>query len=46
MIERTIDWCNANRFLLFFGVLALVLAGVWSLDRSRSTRCRTSRMFR
>ena len=33
MIERTIDWCNANRFLLFFGVLALVLAGVWSLDR-------------
>jgi Cu(I)/Ag(I) efflux system membrane protein CusA/SilA len=33
MIERTIDWCNANRFLLFFGVLALVFAGVWSLDR-------------
>ena len=33
MIERTIDWCNANRFLLFFGVLALILAGVWSLDR-------------
>ncbi|HEY6418614.1 MAG TPA: CusA/CzcA family heavy metal efflux RND transporter [Candidatus Binataceae bacterium] len=33
MIERTIDWCNANRFLLFFGVLALVLAGVWSLNR-------------
>src|SRR6266568_1339261 len=33
MIERTIDWCNANRFLLFFGVIALVLAGVWSLDR-------------
>ena len=33
MIERTIDWCNANRFLLFFGVMALVLAGVWSLDR-------------
>src|SRR6201982_2194584 len=33
MIERTIDWGNANRFLLFFGVLALVLAGVWSLNR-------------
>jgi copper/silver efflux system protein len=33
MIERTIDWCNANRFLLFFGALALVLAGFWSLDR-------------
>src|SRR6202050_2144714 len=33
MIERAIDWCNANRFLLFFGVLALLLAGIWSLDR-------------
>src|ERR1700686_908519 len=33
MIERTIDWCNGNRCLLFFGALALVLAGVWSLDR-------------
>ncbi len=33
MIERTIDWCNSNRFLLFFGVLALVVAGIWSLDR-------------
>ena len=33
MIERTIDWCNTNRFLLFFGVLALILGGLWSLDR-------------
>ena len=33
MIGRTIDWCNANRFILFFAVLALVLSGVWSLDR-------------
>ena len=33
MIERTVDWCNANRFLLFFGVLAMVLAGIWSLYR-------------
>jgi Cu(I)/Ag(I) efflux system membrane protein CusA/SilA len=33
MIERTIDWCNANRFLLLFSVLALVLAGAWSLER-------------
>ena len=33
MIERTLDWCNRNRFLLFFGLLALILAGVWSLDR-------------
>ena len=33
MIERTIDWCNTNRFLLFSFVLALLLAGLWSLDR-------------
>jgi Cu(I)/Ag(I) efflux system membrane protein CusA/SilA len=33
MIERTIDWCNANRFVLFFAVVALVLAGAWSLNR-------------
>jgi copper/silver efflux system protein len=33
MIERTIDWRNANHFLLFFGVPALVLADVWSLAR-------------
>jgi Cu(I)/Ag(I) efflux system membrane protein CusA/SilA len=33
MIERTIDWCNENRFILFFGVIALLLAGVWSLNR-------------
>ncbi len=33
MIERTINWCNANRFMLSAGVLALVLAGIWSLDR-------------
>src|SRR5258708_2449294 len=33
MIERTIDWCNGNRFLLFFAVLGVVLAGVWSLNR-------------
>jgi Cu(I)/Ag(I) efflux system membrane protein CusA/SilA len=33
MIERTIDWCNTNRFILFSGVLALILGGVRSLDR-------------
>ena len=33
MIERMIDGCSANRFLLFFGVLALGLAGIWSLER-------------
>src|SRR5246500_583207 len=33
MIDRIIDWCNENRFLLFLGVVVLVLAGIWSLNR-------------
>ncbi|MBF6569524.1 MAG: efflux RND transporter permease subunit [Candidatus Binataceae bacterium] len=33
MIERTIDWCNENRFLVLLGIVALVMAGIWSLDR-------------
>ncbi|HZP44399.1 MAG TPA: CusA/CzcA family heavy metal efflux RND transporter [Candidatus Binataceae bacterium] len=33
MIERTIDWCNEKRFLVLLGVMALVLAGIWSLAR-------------
>ena len=32
MIERTIEWCSHNRFLVFFGVAVLVLAGIWSLN--------------
>jgi len=32
MIERTIDWCNENRFLVFIAVAALVLGGIWSLN--------------
>jgi Cu(I)/Ag(I) efflux system membrane protein CusA/SilA len=32
MIERTIDWCNDNRFLVFIAVAALVLGGIWSLN--------------
>ena len=32
MIERTIDWCNANRFLVFIAVAALVVGGIWSLN--------------
>ena len=31
MIEKTIDWRNANRFLVFVAVAALVLGGIWSL---------------
>src|SRR5713101_1116013 len=33
MISRVIDWCARNRFLVFIGVLFLVLAGIWSLQR-------------
>ena len=32
MIERIIDWCNANRFLVFIAVAGLVFAGIWSLE--------------
>ena len=33
MIARGIDWCARNRFLVFTGTLALVLAGIWALRR-------------
>src|SRR5450432_711846 len=33
MISRVIDWCATNRFLVFIGVLFLVFAGIWSLQR-------------
>jgi len=32
MIERSIDWCNENRFLVFIAVAALVFGGIWSLN--------------
>lgn len=31
MINRIIDWCARNRFLVFTGTFLLVMAGVWSL---------------
>jgi copper/silver efflux system protein len=31
VIARWIDWCAANRFLVFTGTLLLVLVGIWSL---------------
>src|SRR5882672_291267 len=31
MISRIIEWCANNRFLVFSGTLAVVLAGIWSL---------------
>src|SRR6266699_354129 len=33
MISRVIDCCAQNRFLVFVGVLFLVLAGIWTLPR-------------
>jgi Cu(I)/Ag(I) efflux system membrane protein CusA/SilA len=33
MINRIIDWCNDNRFLVFIAVAALVFGGIWSLNR-------------
>jgi len=33
VIPRVIEWCARNRFLVFIGVLFLLLAGIWSLQR-------------
>jgi Cu(I)/Ag(I) efflux system membrane protein CusA/SilA len=33
VIGRWIDWCARNRFLVFTGTLALVLAGIWAIGR-------------
>jgi len=34
MIARVIEWCARNRFLVFAGVLFLILAGIWSLQHA------------
>ena len=31
MISRWMEWCARNRFLVFTGTLALVLAGIWAM---------------
>jgi Cu(I)/Ag(I) efflux system membrane protein CusA/SilA len=31
VIERVIDWCSRNRFLVFTATIALVVAGFWAL---------------
>src|SRR5712691_2655612 len=31
VINRTIEWCARNRFLVFTGVLLLVMAGIWAM---------------
>jgi Cu(I)/Ag(I) efflux system membrane protein CusA/SilA len=33
VISRWIDWCARNRFLVFTGTFALVLAGIWAMQR-------------
>src|ERR1700730_5772713 len=33
MISRIIEWCAQNRFLVFAGVLGLVLAGIWAMGQ-------------
>ncbi len=33
MINRIIDWCSANRFLVFVAVAVLIAGGIWSLNR-------------
>ncbi|MBI4477339.1 MAG: efflux RND transporter permease subunit [Acidobacteria bacterium] len=33
-IERIIDWCAANRFLVFTGTLVLTLWGLWAMTRT------------
>jgi Cu(I)/Ag(I) efflux system membrane protein CusA/SilA len=32
VINKIIDWCNDNRFLVFVSVAALVFGGIWSLN--------------
>ena len=51
MIARIIDWCAANRFLVFTGTLVLTLWGMWAmtataLDRAiRNLAAVTSDLF-
>src|SRR5205814_9538121 len=34
MIEKTIDWCASNRFLVFTGTVILTLWGMWAMTRT------------
>lgn len=34
MIARIIDWCAANRFLVFTGTIVLTLWGIWAMTRT------------
>src|SRR5256712_7384798 len=34
MISRIIDWCAANRFLVFTGTIVLTLWGIWAMTQT------------
>ena len=34
MIERIIDWCASNRFLVFTGTLVVTAWGIWAMTRT------------
>jgi Cu(I)/Ag(I) efflux system membrane protein CusA/SilA len=34
MIERIIDWCVSNRFLVFTGTVVLTVWGIWAMTRT------------
>ena len=34
MINRTIDWCASNRFLVFTGTIVLTVWGIWALTKT------------
>jgi Cu(I)/Ag(I) efflux system membrane protein CusA/SilA len=34
MINRIIDWCASNRFLVFTGTVVLTLWGIWAMTRT------------
>src|SRR6266699_2201461 len=34
MIERIIEWCASNRFLVFTGTVILTVWGIWAMTRT------------
>ena len=34
MIERIIDWCASNRFLVFTGTVVLTVWGIWAMTHT------------
>jgi len=34
MIEKIIDWCAANRFLVFTGTVIVTVWGIWAMTRT------------